>query len=116
MIPDLVAFFLDTCVAIHAGEDACVCVSVAMLLLKDQQRKHLRGASGSFEGVSCATASVLERHVEQSSHKEGELCTKEEVKQALARVCQSYPPARPTRASLKQVYQFVRTLRNEEAV
>lgn len=103
-------------VTMHAGEDTCVCVAVAMLLLKDQQQKYLRGASGSYEGVSCAAASVQERHVEQSGHKKCEPCTKEEVKQALARVCQSYPPARPTRASLKQVYQFIRTLGSEEAV
>lgn len=34
--------------------------------------------------------------------------TKEAVRQALARVCHCYPAARPTRANLKQVYQFAR--------
>jgi hypothetical protein len=35
---------------------------------------------------------------------------KEEVRQALAKVCQCYPAARPTRGNLKQVFQFYRAL------
>ena len=38
----------------------------------------------------------------------GSVVTKDEVRQALASVCQWYPAARPTRPSLKQVYQFIR--------
>ena len=39
-------------------------------------------------------------------------CTKEMVRQALARVCQCYSAARPTRGSLKQVFQFVRQIQD----
>lgn len=39
-------------------------------------------------------------------------CTKEMVRQALARVCRCYPAARPTRGSLKQVFQFVRQIQD----
>jgi hypothetical protein len=64
-------------------------------------------------GDICGDVSGQEAHAhaqKEAASQGGEGATKAEVRQALARVCQCYPAARPARGSLKQVYQFARAV------
>jgi Rit1 DUSP-like domain len=150
-----------------AGEDACVCVAVAVLLLEQiEASRRFSDTSSSCmlptasqnpnqhntnphhsEHVlacgSCHSRSGLRSSEEHSANdvqisarkhktcvsasskfefnqaREGESRedvgpTKEAVRQALASVCQCYPAARPTRANLKQVFQFARAVAGEQ--
>jgi hypothetical protein len=109
---------LYACLA-HAGHDNCVCCVVAVLSACFAPPAAAADAAGSpgagageplFTGPWLSSCQGAAAEQQQQQHVTASLppvlVSKQSVRQQLALVSGAYPLARPTRAMLKQVFNF----------
>jgi hypothetical protein len=97
---------------LSAGHDNCVSVAVAILLacFTPPDAAAAAAADATAAPVDCGPQFVAgwtaAQQQQQQQHLPPEPVSKHSVRQRLALVSSCYPAARPTRGSLKQVFNF----------
>jgi hypothetical protein len=95
-------------VLLHAGHDNCVCMAVALLLACFTPPDTAAAAAGASAAPADCGPHFLSgwTAAQQQQQLPPEPVSKHSVRQRLALVSSCYPAARPTRGSLKQVFNF----------